>query len=122
MSASSSEHYTGLNQRNIIERIMMGILSIATRIPSCSQAYVFGSALHSAAPNDLDLLVVYDPDACPPSDAYKRHAELCESLKAALGLPVHLTPLTQDEAKSVSFVERMNAIPLEEALRELRKL
>ena len=97
----------------------MGILPIATRVPSYSRAYVFGSVLTSSAPDDFDLVIVYDQVQCQPSEAYARHANLIREIKGAFGLPVHLTLLTTREAKSVEIFKRISAVPLDEALREL---
>ena len=99
----------------------MEILSIATKIPDHSKAYVFGSVLTSIVPNDFDLLIVYDQSRWAPGEAYAKHAELFEEIKIAFGLPVHQTLLTDSEAKSVDIIERTCAVPLDKALRELTR-
>ena len=99
----------------------MGNLSIATKIPSHSEAYVFGSVLNSLAPDDFDLLIVYDPEVCPPQNAYVCHSPLCEDISIMFRLPVHLTALTRSEAMHVRFIEKTNALPLEMALEQLSR-
>lgn len=97
----------------------MEILSIVTKVPSHSAAYVFGSILSAASANDFDLLVIYDESECPANEAYVLHADLCSELQSAFALPIHLTLLTRSEAKHVRFIERTNAVPLELALKVL---
>jgi hypothetical protein len=59
--------------------------------------YLFGSALDSETPNDVDLAVVYEapltplsaPEACQPIE---------ESVRESFDLPAHLTFFTASEA------------------------
>jgi predicted nucleotidyltransferase len=78
-------------------------------IPSQSIVYVFGSALYSSTPDDLDVLVVYDPAECAPADAYKLHLEMVVVIQRDFDLPVHLTLLTQNEERDLTFIKRTGA-------------
>ena len=97
----------------------MGIPSTAIRIPSSSALYFFGSALISPDPNDLDVLVVYDPAECPPQEAYLLHRETIEDLEQLYGLPVHITLLTSSEESSVSFKRRTSAVSISDVQKGL---
>lgn len=84
--------------------------SMHIRIPRTSTLYIFGSALTSGNPNDLDVLVVYDPVACPPEDAYTLHRETVFDLEVSYRLPVHITLLTSSEESGTDFIKRTGAI------------
>jgi len=88
----------------------MGNRSMRIRIPSGSKLYIFGSALTSARPCDLDVLVTYDPLACPPEDAYEIHRDMVLDLEGRYGLPVHLTLLTLSEESGTEFIKRTSAV------------
>lgn len=92
----------------------MEIQSTHIRVPSSSKLYLFGSVLTSASPNDLDVLVVYDPIASPPEFAYKEHRDTVTDLEKCYGLPVHLTLLTRSEEGGTSFISRVGAIEFDQ--------
>ena len=56
--------------------------------------YVFGSWLTSDAPNDIDILITYDPQVCSVHEAVRDTEEIADTIEACLGLPVHLVRLT----------------------------
>lgn len=95
----------------------MEIPFILIKIPSYSEVYIFGSILTTLNANDLDLLVIYDNNACYPINAYTNHKILCEELEIAFRLPVHLTLLTHNEAQQTQFIERTHAVPFADALK-----
>lgn len=80
------------------------------RIPKGSTLFLFGSILKSQAPNDLDLLVVYDPELCPPELAYTYHRCMVDDMAAAYGLPIHATFLTPSEQRATDFIARTCAV------------
>ena len=98
---------------------MKAIPSTAIRIPSTSALYIFGSALTSPNPNDLDVLVVYNPVECSSQEAYQLHRETIEDLVQLYGLPVHITLLTPSEESNVSFIQRTGAVPVSVAQKVL---
>ena len=65
----------------------------------------FGSSIHGSAPNDLDLLIVFDLNA--RANARKFADWLIEL--ASLGL-VHVTSLSVDENRAASFSDRVSAV------------
>ena len=97
----------------------MGTQSTNIRIPKDSKFYIFGSALSSDFPNDIDVLVVYDPLACPPQDAYFFHRDAKFDLETSFNLPVHITLLMSSEESSTDFINRTGAIELSVAMRRL---
>lgn len=65
--------------------------------------YVFGSGVHrkASAPNDLDILVIYDDLA------------VATSLRKTLGtlpLPLHVLFLTEAEEREFDFIELQRAV------------
>ena len=93
--------------------------STPIRIPRESKFYIFGSALFSDCPNDLDVLVVYDPLVCPPGDAYPFHSSAILDLKANFDIPVHITLLTSSEECGTEFIKRTGAVEYLVAVRRL---
>lgn len=87
------------------------------RIPEGSTLFLFGSILKSQAPNDLDILVVYDPEVCPPEVAYTYHRSMVDDLAVAFGLPIHATFLTPSEERGTDFISRTCAVLFSEAQR-----
>lgn len=88
-------------------------------IPEGSTLFLFGSILKSQAPNDLDILVVYDPELCPPELAYTYHCSMVDDLAAAFGLPIHPMFLTPSEQRATDFISRTSAVLFSEARRGL---
>ncbi len=82
------------------------------RIPDFSKLYIFGSIITSSSPNDLDILIVYDPIKCSPMIAYNKHSDTILDLGEHFGLPVHLTLLTPSEEFKTNFISRTGAIEI----------
>lgn len=99
----------------------MEIQSTPIRVPKESKLYIFGSALSSCCPNDLDVLVVYDPLVCPPKDAYLFHEKTKLGLEANFDLPVHITLLTPSEESGTDFIKRTGAVEIAIAIRLLAR-
>ena len=88
----------------------MDIRFITTSLPKSSSAYIFGSFLKSASPNDVDVLVVYDPQFCAPAQAYELHSSFVNRLKEVTGIPVHVTLLTAGEERGCNFINDTGAV------------
>jgi hypothetical protein len=99
----------------------MGIPPMNIKIPSASRLFIFGSALSSSLPRDLDVLCVYDPLYCHPGDAYAMHRDLVEELETAFGLNVDLTLLTHTEEQDLDFIRRFGAVDFRSAKAALGK-
>jgi len=91
--------------------------SIATAVPEGWRVYVFGSALCSQQPSDLDLLCVYDPKRVVPSAAYDQIRLLARALTDALNAQVDLTVLSDSEAVETDFVSKEHCVMLDDLLR-----
>jgi hypothetical protein len=87
-----------------------------TKLPDNTRTYVFGSWLTSERPADLDVLIVYDPVHCDPSDAYSRLSPLLSYLEELTGLKAHATILSHSEQEDAGFVAKVGAIALENLL------
>jgi predicted nucleotidyltransferase len=94
----------------------MEIQSITSKLPDGAEIYVFGSSLWRKDPNDVNVLVVYDPKLCPPENAHSSIAQLIRSLADALGRPIHMTLLTRQEERGCAFKIDTGCVRLEEAL------
>ncbi|WP_138926160.1 hypothetical protein [Glutamicibacter creatinolyticus] len=70
-----------------------------------SQIWLFGSALHSPAPRDLDVLIVYVNENVPRVLRSLMFLEL-------LNPPIDLIAMTPDEVKELNFLARMPAARL----------
>jgi predicted nucleotidyltransferase len=91
----------------------MDIRSTTTSLPKSSLAYLFGSFLSSASPNDVDVLIVYDPQSCAPSQAYELHRGFLNRLRETTGIAVHATLLTTDEERGCNFIKDTGAVRLD---------
>ena len=79
-------------------------------------AYVFGSALNSATPNDLDLLLVY-PRSMSVCDALALRRQVKALVGKKLGAIAHIVLLSAAEELEVKFVAKercMNVLDLVE--------
>jgi hypothetical protein len=83
-------------------------MHIAT--PDGTTLYIFGSALHSQTPQDLDVLVVYDPARVSPLTVYEQMQSTFLELRKRTGLSVHPTLLALTEALESRFLERYGCI------------
>lgn len=89
------------------------IQSIISELPSGTEVYVFGSILRGSSANDVDILVLYDPDSCPPQCAYGRIAPVIGCWENVFDRKIDLTLLTFDENCNSQFSVIARAVPLE---------
>lgn len=90
-------------------------------LPKNSKVYIFGSALYSDKPNDLDVLIVYDPGCVHPKDVYNVYDNFLMSLSKRHNLKTDVTFLTINENLSDGFVDRVKAMEYEIAIPKLTK-
>lgn len=83
------------------------------------QLFLFGSALHSATPRDIDILVVY-PAALDAHDALRFRSKLVTKLKKYSSILVHVVLLSDREEHQVEFVRNENCRPL--TRKDIRRL
>lgn len=71
-----------------------------------SGVYMFGSALWSDTPGDLDILLIYEPAVL--SLIQSAEAVVIDKLSNELGgLPIHLTTLSESELISTDFLSKI---------------
>lgn len=100
----------------------MGIQFMHIKLPDNTKVYVFGSYLYSDQPNDLDILVVYDPLVIHPSKAYEEFKPMFICLEYLIGLKVDSTLLTVAELEQSEFLGITNAIELRNYVNPISKL
>jgi predicted nucleotidyltransferase len=89
-----------------LERTISGA---AADIGGLREVSVFGSALRRPDPNDVDMLVVYDPAELAPLDAVQVRAVLARACAHISVQPVDIVLLTEDEAQDTGFREAEGA-------------
>jgi predicted nucleotidyltransferase len=90
--------------------VALAIEAAAPDIPGVSEVWLFGSALISAAPRDIDLLVVYVPDVISPTQAMSLRAPLRRAIARVSSLKVHLVLLSEGEALETGFADAEGAV------------
>lgn len=71
--------------------------------------FVFGSALWSDSPRDLDILLIYEDSKL--SLISSAEARIIDALAEYLpDLPIHLTTLSQSELVSTDFLNKINYV------------
>src|SRR5690349_7124828 len=93
------------------------IQSALSRIPDGFKIYVFGSYLRRDDPADIDILGVYDQKQVPDADAHDRIQSFTHWLEERIGLPVHITLLSNIEAVSIGFIEAERCVELTEVIK-----
>lgn len=76
------------------------------------QFYLFGSALFSAQPNDIDLLVVYDSTEIDVGIVNGFRRDLNQLLSSKLGMDVDIYALTMTEAAQSKFIDCEHCVSL----------
>lgn len=90
-----------------------GIAQLATDLESAlgaaagvRAAYLFGSALTSATPQDVDVLIVYGPPLVPAT-APEIRPLVDAAVSRAFSLPAHLMFLSEAEAREPGLIARL---------------
>jgi predicted nucleotidyltransferase len=73
------------------------------------ELYLFGSALRSEQPGDIDLLLVYDEAQAAPKEAWRLAAYVRQVLGPLAIPPVEIVLLTRREAASSRFAQAEGA-------------
>ncbi len=85
---------------------------IASLISDCfSEAYLFGSGLRVDSPNDIDLLLVYEPSQLNRVESEKRRL-MERFLERSPDLYIHTTTLSEREKDATKFLELIQHIKL----------
>ncbi len=90
---------------------LLAMKSVQDAVGSESIAlYIFGSALRTFQPNDLDLLLIYDRQLLSTESALSLRRRLSKSIAMELGFPADLVLLSKSEAQQSRFVEMEGAV------------
>ena len=74
--------------------------------------FAFGSVLDSNAPNDIDLLIVFDPAAISLESIIEFRRQLCHQASDLFDLPFDICILTEEEASNNQFIEEERAVQI----------
>jgi predicted nucleotidyltransferase len=91
----------------------MEIHSMHTGKPKSSKVYIFGSFIRGTSPDDIDILIVYDPRRCAPRAAVRIHGKMIRQIARAVALEPHVLLLTYEEEKTSSFIRDTCALELD---------
>jgi predicted nucleotidyltransferase len=72
--------------------------------------YLFGSILNSKAPNDIDLLMEYNPNSIALKSIIKLKNEIINYLNESNFIKVDLLLLSSEEVIEVNFIEKEKAV------------
>jgi predicted nucleotidyltransferase len=67
------------------------------------EVFLFGSALDSDNPSDIDILVIYAA-RIEPHQAVRFRAKLVRKLGKCTSVPIHVVLLSENEEREVKFV------------------
>jgi len=79
--------------------------------------YFFGSWLYADQPADIDVLIVYDPIACPPSNIQELARPFLDQLKKTFYLEVDAVYLTEKEENDINFIKQERCVSIEKVAR-----
>jgi predicted nucleotidyltransferase len=79
------------------------------RVDGVRAVYIFGSAVASDTPRDLDLLVVYGPPLVPAT-APSLGPLIERAVAAVCSLPVHLILFSEAEAREPGLVDGLQPL------------
>ncbi len=79
-------------------------------LPRGIKLYLFGSALTTREPQDIDLLLVYDVSKFARQDIIGIRKALGDELLALLDRPVDICLMSEDEAQTNTFIKDEGAI------------
>jgi predicted nucleotidyltransferase len=91
------------------EERLIQLIALGRALP-LEGVYVFGSWLRGQNPRDLDLLLVYDPVKCNNQQITDLRRSLSEASPRLTGLPAHITALTIEEERELSFIRNYSCI------------
>ncbi|MBL1213732.1 MAG: hypothetical protein D8M61_10340 [Ignavibacteriae bacterium] len=84
------------------------------KLPKNTRIYVFGSYLTVDNPNDLDILIVYDPKFVNPAIAYRKYKKLMNPLRTQTRLDLDLTLFTFMELEETEFLIKSKAVDIKQ--------
>lgn len=86
-----------------------------TEDPRLEAVYIFGSWLYKTVPDDIDLLIVFDPRHCPIEEALLLRRRLAQIVEETLELKSDIVLLTISEERQTDFIRSERCRPFTEA-------
>ena len=74
------------------------------------QRYVFGSAVYSDVPADIDIAIIYDESAINVKEAVEYKREIKEHLSRLLLMDIDILLLSQKEEEEMDFLNNAKHI------------
>ena len=71
--------------------------------------YLFGSALSTKEPNDLDVMMIYNAEVTDIDLVLKIKNELIDYLREKIPLPIDLLLLSENEELEIDFIQKEQA-------------
>jgi predicted nucleotidyltransferase len=94
-----------------VARLAAELKSALVRVDGVRAAYLFGSAVGSETPHDVDILVIYGPPLAPDTaDSLGPLVE--EAVAGVCSLPVHLIFFSEAEAREPRLVDGLEPLRL----------
>jgi len=72
--------------------------------------YIFGSSARGEKSRDVDVLIVYDKQECPPQCAHATASPIVTHLQETLFAPIHLVLLSEEEERELDFVKNEKCV------------
>src|SRR4051794_21334200 len=92
-------------------RLQIAVEAVAPTVPTGWRLWLFGSALRSPHPRDVDLLLVYDLDVSF-EEVEEVRAAIAKIACETVGLKPHLVVLNTREAAETAFAAKEGALSL----------
>jgi len=74
------------------------------------EAHIFGSALTSGEPRDIDLVLIYDVTRVTVTQAIEVRKKVCDGLVQATGIPADVVLLSSTEAEETKFLSKIHTV------------
>lgn len=72
--------------------------------------YVFGSAVYSDTPSDIDVAIIYDKQYVRVEEAMAYRRRLVEKMERLNSLPIDTILLSTEEEKEMTFLENAKVL------------
>jgi predicted nucleotidyltransferase len=94
---------------SFVTSLASAVEAVAAPVDGIVSVWLFGSAVSSSRPSDVDLLVIYRPAELAPVEASNLRAVLESAVERVSDLDADVVVLSESEAFEVDFVRRERA-------------
>ena len=81
-------------------------------MPNSVRCFIFGSAVYSEKPDDLDVAIIYDKTMISINDAIQYRHNLEDELNKMLEMNIDTLLLSKEEEEEMCFLANAKHIPL----------